>query len=98
MTKLLISIYKSTLRDEMYLYVEKKDKLKKIPPALTEAIGKIDHVLDMLLTPERKLARADTDKVISEIKEKGFYLQMPPAQDDYIQHLPPELLGFNDPV
>lgn len=98
MSKLLISIFKSTKKNEMYLYVEKKEQLEKVPEALLQAFGTAQHVMDMLLTPERKLARADTEKVMGEIMEKGFYLQMPPAQEEYIQHLPEELLSFNDPV
>ena len=82
----------------MYLYVNKQDKLEKIPEALRQSFGPGEHVMDMLLTPERKLARADTEKVIENIRNKGFYLQMPPSQEDYIEHLPEELLSFNDPV
>ncbi|WP_062268644.1 YcgL domain-containing protein [Endozoicomonas arenosclerae] len=98
MSKILASIYKSSKRNEMYLYVEKRDQLEKVPEALHQAFGKATHVMDILLTPERTLARADVEKVMTEIQEKGFYLQMPPVEEDYIQHLPEELLSFNDPV
>ncbi|MGI9276215.1 MAG: YcgL domain-containing protein [Endozoicomonas sp.] len=98
MNKLLISIYKSPRRDEMYLYVNKQDRLDKVPEALSQSFGTAEHVMDMLLTPERKLARADTEKVIEAIRSNGFYLQMPPAEEEYIEHLPEELLGFNDPL
>jgi hypothetical protein len=29
---------------------------------------------------------------------QGYHLQMPPAEDEYIEHLPEELLRRNDPV
>jgi len=32
------------------------------------------------------------------LNAQGFHVQMPPQQDDYIQHLPEELLTRNDPV
>ena len=98
MTKQLISVFKSSKKDEMYLYVNRKDQLKNVPEALITAFGQAQHVMDMILTSERKLSRVEATKVISDIEEKGFYLQMPPAKDDYIQHLPEELLSFNDPV
>ena len=98
MTKLLVSIFKSSRKNEMYLYVEKKHQLENIPEALMTVFGRPEHVMDMLLTSERTLARVDTAQVISDLQEKGFYLQMPPAEEDYIQHLPEELLGFNDPI
>jgi uncharacterized protein YcgL (UPF0745 family) len=36
------------------------------------------------LTEGKKLGRADAKKVLSEIAEKGFYLQMPPVKEDYM--------------
>jgi uncharacterized protein YcgL (UPF0745 family) len=34
----------------------------------------------MVLTESRKLARADIHKVMAELNETGFYLQMPPVK------------------
>ncbi|OED40567.1 hypothetical protein ACH42_15870 [Endozoicomonas sp. (ex Bugula neritina AB1)] len=96
--KYLVSIYKSPKRDEMYLYLNKRDKLTAMPDSLKQVFGEPVHVVDMLLTPEKKLARADTGKVLSELEERGYYLQMPPQQDEYIEHLPDELLTMNDPL
>ncbi len=98
MTRQLISIFRSSRKEGMYLYVSKKDQLKQVPEALMTAFGSAVHVLDMLLTPERKLALVETTQVLTDIEEKGFYLQMPPADDDYIKHLPAEFLSFNDPL
>ncbi len=96
--KLLVSVYKSPKKDEMYLYVLKKEQLTRIPDGLVTLFGQPLHVMDLLLTKERKLARAETAKVIQSLEEQGYYLQMPPAQDDYIEHLPEELLTKNDPI
>ena len=51
-----------------------------------------------MLTPERKLAREDIAKVLENLDNQGYHLQMPPAEDEYIEHLPEELLRRNDPV
>ena len=32
-----------------------------------------------------------------ELKQ-GFHLQMPPGEEEYIEHLPEELLRMNDPL
>jgi uncharacterized protein YcgL (UPF0745 family) len=32
------------------------------------------------LSPERRLAQADADQVRQQIGERGFYLQLPPAE------------------
>lgn len=87
MKKIIVSIYKSPKKDEMYLYVEKAKGLSKTPDALLDQFGQPKHVTDMLLTDEKKLARAEASKVLQQIGENGFYLQMPPVRDDYMLDL-----------
>lgn len=83
--KILCSIYKSPRKEEMYIYVKKDDKLKKIPEALLKQFGAPEHVMDLVLTSEKKLARVEVSSVMENIVEKGFYLQMPPVlQSDVI--------------
>jgi uncharacterized protein YcgL (UPF0745 family) len=48
--------------------------------------------------PERTLAREDITVVLENLEKQGYHLQMPPAEDEYIEHLPEELLRRNDPV
>ncbi len=96
--KIIASIYRSSKKDEMYLYVEKKNALKEVPETLLSLFGKPVHVMDMLLVESRVLARVDIVKVMDKIKSDGYYLQMPPQKDDYIIELPQEFLCKNDPV
>ncbi|MCY1212782.1 Protein YcgL [compost metagenome] len=96
--KRICSIYKSPRKNEMYLYVDKREALSRVPEALIAAFGAPQHAFDLVLTPERQLAREDINKVLENIEKQGFHLQMPPAQDEYIEHLPEELLRMNDPV
>lgn len=96
--KRICSIYKSPRKREMYLYVDKREALARVPEALLNVFGAPQHVFDMLLTPERKLAREDAAKVLENIESQGFHLQMPPPEEEYIEHLPDELLRRNDPV
>lgn len=96
----LVSIYKSPKRAEMYLYLYNSASVEKtVPEALLRAFGKPKHVFDLLLTPAKKLARADTACVLKALNDTGYYLQLPPPeQDDYLVTLPDELLSLNDPV
>lgn len=79
--KLFCSVYKSARRADTYLYVERARGLDKLPAALLAQFGKPLHVTDMILDPERKLARVDPRRVMEKIREQGFYLQMPPPPD-----------------
>ena len=57
-----------------------------------EAFGKAHLAFEMVLTPERKLSREDIAVVLENLDKQGYHLQMPPAEDEYIEHLPEELL------
>jgi len=73
----------------MYLYVERKKGFASLPDNLKTIFGEPCHVLDLVLTPQKKLARIDAQKVLDEIDANGFYLQMPPGKDDYLLDLYP---------
>jgi len=96
--KRICSIYQSSKRSGMYLYVLKSDALERVPEALMTAFGKAKHAFDLVLSPERKLASEDITVVLENLDKQGYHLQMPPAEDEYIEHLPEELLRRNDPV
>ncbi|MFF7708248.1 YcgL domain-containing protein [Pseudomonas sp. NPDC007930] len=96
--KRICSIYKSPRKREMYLYTLKADGLARIPEGLLGLFGTPQHTFDLVLTPERTLAREDIAKVLENLEGQGYHLQMPPPEDEYIEHLPDELLRRNDPV
>ena len=96
--KRICSIYKSPRKREMYLYVDKREALSRVPEGLLSVFGAPQHVFDLLLTPERQLAREEAGKVLENIEMQGYHLQMPPPEEEYIEHLPEELLRRNDPV
>jgi len=74
-------IYKSLKKDYLYLYIVKKDDFSKVPDALVNSLGKMEFVMDLMLSPERKLAREDVGKVIVNLKEQGFFVQLPPKKE-----------------
>jgi uncharacterized protein len=83
----LCTVYKSPKKDEMYLYVDRKEGLSRVPEALLVMFGTPKEIMAMPVTKERKLARVDVDKLLQEITTKGFYLQMPPPKEDYLLDL-----------
>ncbi len=85
--RVLTEVYLSSLKDEMYLYIDKKRGLKAVPEALMTLFGKPKPVFTFLLTPEKKLARAEASKICKELMTKGFYLQMPPPKEEYLLDL-----------
>jgi uncharacterized protein YcgL (UPF0745 family) len=80
--KILVEIYKSSAKEEMYLYVKREDILTRVPEPLLASLGKLTKVMMIPLHADRPLARADVNAVISALQTKGFYLQMPPAEKE----------------
>ena len=78
---MLCFIYKSLKKEYLYLYITKKDDFSQVPEALFNSMGKIEFVMELELFAERKLAREDAVKVIAGLKEKGFFVQLPPTRD-----------------
>lgn len=72
-------IYKSRLKDELYLYINKKDDFSQVPQPLYDSMGKEPvFVMEVELSPERKLAREDVNTVIRSLETQGFHVQIPP--------------------
>lgn len=87
MNGVICSVYRSLKKDETYLYIDKSRGLEKVPEALLELFGEPRLVMTMLLKEERPLARVDVKKVLAAIQEQGYYLQMPPPPEAYMQEI-----------
>lgn len=82
MSGVLCAVYRSRKKEGMYLFVDKRDDLGRIPGELLAFFGKPEFSMLLLIDESKKLARADAVRVLQEIAEKGFYLQMPPLEID----------------
>lgn len=76
-------VLKSTKRNELYLFLPKEDDFPNLPESLRQHFGRPEFVMKLELTPERKLARSDATEVIRGLDERGYYLQMPPAEPEF---------------
>lgn len=76
---MLCFIYKSPKKDQLYLYVDKKDDFSAVPEALISRIGEPEFVMQLELTADRKLAHEDAKQVIMQLQNQGYFVQMPPS-------------------
>ena len=79
---MLCQVYRSPKQEQMYLYVSKQEGLERVPEALLQRFGEPEPIMLLNLDGSRSLARADADQVVESIREKGFYLQMPPTAEE----------------
>ncbi|MDX1824592.1 MAG: YcgL domain-containing protein [Thiohalomonadales bacterium] len=71
-------IYKSSRKAETYLFILKENDFSEVPARLLNALGQVEKVMDIELTPERKLARGNASQIINDLRQTGFHLQLPP--------------------
>ncbi|WP_323750808.1 YcgL domain-containing protein [Marinobacter sp.] len=79
-----VSVYRSTKKIDTYIYVRRGEDWQELPEALRSIFGQPAHAMDLLITPEKQLARTTGKEVLDALEEKGFFLQMPEEQDTYI--------------
>ena len=76
---ILCEVYRSSKKPDIYLYVTKNEGLARVPDELMATFGALEHTLSFKLTAERKLAKEDAVKVIKNLEEQGYHLQLPPT-------------------
>jgi len=74
-------IYKSLKTEYLYLYLDKKDDFAAVPEILLQSMGRLEYVMELQLSANRKLAQDNAEKVMACLQEKGFFVQLPPKRD-----------------
>ncbi|NWN90445.1 YcgL domain-containing protein [Marinobacter adhaerens] len=79
-----VSVFRSSKKSDTYIFVRRGQDWDELPESLKQVFGRPVHSMDLIMTPERKLARTTGEEVLSAIADKDFYLQMPEEQDAYV--------------
>ena len=75
-------VYKSQRKADTYLYLAARDDFACLPESLRAQLGPLQFVLEVELTPQRKLARVDPAVVRANLTGQGFHVQFPPTMLD----------------
>jgi uncharacterized protein YcgL (UPF0745 family) len=62
-----------------FAHTDKKDDFSNVPEDLLRSFGELEFVLELELTPDRKLAKENSEHVLISLNEKGFFVQLPPT-------------------
>jgi len=81
---MLCVVYKSPKKEQTYLFVKQRDNFIDVPEALMKMFGTPSLVTVINLANKEKLALADISKVKDNLKEQGYYLQLPPPKEDLL--------------
>ena len=75
------TVYRSSLKDFTYIYLAEDSEFDELPIALKKVFGDPETVMELELTPERRLAYEDVNQVMANLAGQGYHLQMPPQED-----------------
>lgn len=74
-------VYKSQRKADTFVYLATRDDFTVLPEPLRTQLGALAFVLEVALTPERRLAREDAAVVRQNLAARGFHIQFPPPPD-----------------
>ncbi|MBV2208539.1 MAG: YcgL domain-containing protein [Thermomonas sp.] len=79
---MLAFVYKSLKKANTYVYLAARDDFARLPEPLRTQLGALQFVLEVTLTPERKLAQENPEVVRANLAARGFHIQFPPTVED----------------
>ena len=65
------TVIRSSLKDFTYIYLSEETQFEDLPNSLQQVFGEPEFVMTLELTPDRKLAYEDTEKVMQNLLEKA---------------------------
>ena len=73
-------IYRSRKKVGSYLYLPSKNDFSALPEELIRLFGQPEFAFELNLSSRKKLAKIDSQTVIDNLQDQGFYLQIPPPK------------------
>jgi uncharacterized protein YcgL (UPF0745 family) len=61
----------------MYIYLAEEDVFENVPREIFNSLGIVEFSMELEITPDTKLAREDSETVISNLEQHGFHIQLP---------------------
>lgn len=73
-------VYASLRKPDTYVWLSRREGFDALPEPLVLLLGEMRFVLEVELTPQRKLPNEDTEKVLASLAGQGWHLQAPPNE------------------
>lgn len=70
------SIYRSTKKENCYLYIEHEGDFSKVPESILSIFGMPVFAMKVLIDSKRRFVAASAEEIENRIKKDGFFLQM----------------------
>jgi len=70
-------IYRSSVKEGLYVYVAHEDALKSLPAVVLKQLGAPELAMTLELNADKKLGQEHAPTVMTNIENQGFHVQMP---------------------
>jgi uncharacterized protein YcgL (UPF0745 family) len=80
-------IYRSSKKEELYLFLAEEDNFECVPEEVMKAFGAPRKAMELEVKAGMKMARSKPEEVLANLKEQGFHLQMPPPTHELVEEL-----------
>jgi len=70
-------IYRCSRKPDMYIYLAEEDDFSKVPKDIYNSLGIIEFSMELIIEEGMRLAREQPEKILSNLNEHGFHLQLP---------------------
>ena len=70
-------IYRSSIKEGLYVYLADEDGLERLPEPLRKQLGTPEFSMALDLLPDRKMGQEDAQVVLDNLQTRGFHVQMP---------------------
>jgi len=79
-------VYRSRRKLQTYLILSDKGNFQVLPESLQKLFGEPEFSFEFDLKAQKKLAQVDPDEVERNLRENGYYLQLPPGDKHLYAH------------
>jgi len=73
-------IYRSEKKADCYIFITSSVDNFDLPKEVSKVVGELHFVMELEITNETKLALSDSSKVLKDLENQGFYIQMPSSE------------------
>ena len=80
-------IYRSSVKDGLYVYLAEENGLEKLPGPVLKQLGVPEFAMSLELTPERSLGQEHAPTVLENLALQGFHVQMPRDIESQLQQV-----------
>lgn len=74
-------VYKSLRKANTYIFIPSGKKTEDLPESILQRLDPFEQVMELAVTPEKKLALTTGKQVLENFDKQGFHLQLPDDRD-----------------